>query len=248
MLRWLKEETEILKNNYPTKGTSYLKHILERSSESIRSKAYRMGIKNIRYYKIWIDRNMRPNLAYLYGVYIGDGSINKSKTGNHFQLGVKDKEFALAVLDSLRLEGLSPSLSIEEKSKINKKWSDIYRVSVRSNSLVDCLENIKLEEIKNSNRKIKLSFLKGLYESEGSYYIQSVGTSKRLDISNTDKKLILITKNILESLSIKLSLYTQKYDTNKVVYIISLFSSNIDKFLGYVKPIIRYKPSNQKLG
>ena len=140
----------------------------------------------------WIYRNKEPFLekivkkisknshllsnekAYVLGVLSGDGCVS---TGNRISLEVCDKDFAQFFKICLEnVYGLKCSYGFRKKSNPNAKLQ--YVVSLTSKNIVEDLnqycKSFKTKEwsipkqIKNSNEEIVASYLRGLYDSEGS--------------------------------------------------------------------------------
>jgi len=132
------------------------------------------------------SKKLSDSLAYIYGVLIGDGYIEKSKRTYRIVLSVTDRDFANEFICKLKeWTGMEPKL-IERNVTYDHttKWgnrivgkSHYYVVRLNSKQVVEFLNskgsfrtynwNVP-KDIKNCNRrKIICSFLRGLFDSDG---------------------------------------------------------------------------------
>lgn len=151
------------------------------------------GDKNPRY-KILKNnyKKLSPNLAYVLGVVKGDASIWEGS----LTLGVRDKEFALFFKENLEnWAHLKSVYKIRIDKSNNKKeyWISLYSIAV-----CNFLKNFNIEELKISNNKCKVMFLKGMYDSEGG--VDS--TTRFITICNNNIFLLELCKDLLKDLGI----------------------------------------------
>ncbi|MBU3905277.1 MAG: helix-turn-helix domain-containing protein [Nanoarchaeota archaeon] len=152
-----------------------------------------------------INFNQTPTLSYILGVISGDGSVfnyrfNKTLYSK-VNLGVISKEFALSFNSSLRKIGFNPHMCTYKPKNGNLK----YIVEANSKNFVNWYKQLsseKLYEIIYSDKENMKSFIRGFYESEGTFRPKCC----ELRIRNTNKELILLCKNIIEKLSFKTTL------------------------------------------
>jgi len=64
--------------------------------------------------------------------------------------------------------GLSPTIYIERRSKMNPRWKDIYVVRAISKIFYNFYKSLDIDKIKQIIRGFEIEFLQGFYESESS--------------------------------------------------------------------------------
>jgi hypothetical protein len=116
-------------------------------------------------------------LAYLIGVYLGDGSTTiklDKKKGNtyRFQLGSVDLEFVDKVEEYLKTLGLHSTRNTYKNSNRNPKWNDMYFLTVSSKDFVFYLreqtENkVKIPKWIYKSEENEINFVNGVLDSEG---------------------------------------------------------------------------------
>ena len=135
-----------------------------------------------------LTRNYLPNinltpsndLAYLLGVYFGDGSADRR---HGFRLGVITKRFAESVAESLKRIGFwnAKVRKYRKKSKGSPLWGikaseiDYYEVNVIAHPFLDWIQSMRgVEKTPNdtvrkflTTKEMKSEFIRGIYESEG---------------------------------------------------------------------------------
>lgn len=111
--------------------------------------------------------NLKPSppLAYIVGVYFGDGSISLNDYKYRIRLKVVDKEFAEAFAEALREIGTNPQF-YEESDGRRKRFV----AEATSKSLYKFLEKPK-EELFEVAKAYPREFLKGFFDSEGYVYL-----------------------------------------------------------------------------
>jgi len=193
----------------------------------------------------FVKPNLKPSisLSYVLGVLLGDGStcIYKDKYGdNHYNvsLSVKNIFFAKEFNKSLRNIGLHPTICFDAQRK--------YRVTAYSKFFVDWFRKIGLNDIEKllSRKSYILFFVKGFYESEGSY----IKSKKLVSISNTNHDLLLFVQKILLKTNIKSNVYGPyrrkhnfdgyKYFANESYLLVSKQNES-KKFIKLVNPIFK---------
>jgi intein-encoded DNA endonuclease-like protein len=150
---------------------------------------------------------LSPELAYILGVMLGDGYLAKYR----LNLKVIDRDFALNFKEKLeKWSGLKTS-KIKKVKTINKKYKckDNYMVDFSSKKVVEIIEDYKsrIEKVMlNAPRKCQITFLEGLYDSEGSvkfyYFNHHIQTKGKIDLSNTNLKLLKLCETLLKKLNI----------------------------------------------
>lgn len=171
-------------------------------------------------------KKLSEELAYILGVIYGDGHVSIKQ--RRVILSATDKDFVLNFRDNL------------------EKWSNFkarfYKRDIKTNetiknrksqyvSYIDSIEASKffndfnLNLIKNSDDKIKINFIKGFFDSEGSI-------SKGILIYNSDKNLLIFISELLVLLKIRNSIKSYKINnnlTNKVIdyHILRVFDKEL---------------------
>jgi DNA-binding transcriptional regulator WhiA len=118
------------------------------------------------------NKKMNKNLAYLIGVFLGDGSISNGTGGKTFSLQVIDKDFAENTVECLRKLS-SNSVRIVEMNRRTVANKIVYAVY-----LSDVIFCNKLLEITNQRKNLPINFnswekemqlelIAGLLDSEG---------------------------------------------------------------------------------
>jgi len=150
------------------------------------------------------SKNPSKELGYILGVIYGDGCLNKYT----IKLKVKDLDFAETFAKNI-LEWSGYGCSIK------KDDFELYIVTFHSVRACKFLSSIKFVDIKNWERENKISFLRGLFDSEGCV----PDTSKRaksIIFYNSNKKIIDITSFLLNELGINHSITSRKPSKGKI--------------------------------
>ncbi len=141
-----------------------------------------------------VDTSKESELAWIAGMFVGDGSVKINRKGHFLVLKVKDRELAEAAANKLAIV-----LGRERRYAINRMGDRRYYVQVQSRELVDHLEvweNI-LSHLERSPRE----FIQAFFDCEGgpTGCIGAYGAFfARIDVGNTNREL-------LEAVSSKLS-------------------------------------------
>ena len=199
------------------------------------------------------SKRLSPELAYIYGVLIGDGHLEKSKLSNRITLKVTDKEFAKKFYNVLkRWSGFKPTWS--EASRISNHitmYGDLikcnsyyYTVRFGSKQAVDFISNnLKCrtkdwdipKSIKNTkNRKIIFSFFQGIFDSEGCAVYTPRYNKKRIDINMYGKQVRNLQK-LLQKIGIESTVTQGQIQKQRGMYVlrilrkesIKLFAKNV---------------------
>lgn len=174
------------------------------------------------------------DLAYIVGVLIGDGSVRHRS----IRLSVVDKAFADSFALALNRIGLPAK--VYTRYREDKKYNTYYEVQVRSSLFIQWWHNNL--DIEKLARRFPPNFVRGFYESEGSY---SLG----LECCNSELKKISLFCGCLEALGFKYSLpyacYPSKKNKKLMYYIRLLGGKQIrQKFIKEISPCIKRSPSN----
>ena len=185
-----------------------------------------------------LSPNINPDLCYIIGVVLGDGSLSKN---NRIRLGVTNKEFALSFHDCLRKLNFKPSIWLQKRQKEN--WSDVWRVGVSNEKLFVFLKDLTIKKIEKvmNNKENSIQFLKGFYESEGVL----LSNRNHIHITNTNLEIMKLVFGLLKKFNLRAKLYGPygPYRSQKISYYrISLhFKNDVERFLELIKPCIKNK-------
>lgn len=181
-------------------------------SEDVNVRKVVKCIKNKNYQNLTISR------AYILGVMCGDGCIfsGRERKGrwvfnSHIvHLSVKDRDFLDEFIKQFKeVYGFAPSIYYRDRK--NKKWSNIWIARVKRKRVYEDLARYHFggcawkvpSEIMNSDEKIISSFLKGFYDSEGSFIIGP--RSAAISIYSTSLAGIEGIKSLTERMGIHVS-------------------------------------------
>jgi intein-encoded DNA endonuclease-like protein len=172
-----------------------------------------------------------PDMAYILGVYHGDGSANDRS----FRLAVKDKDFAEHA--AVRLEKLGfprPKLRLRKNHD-----STLWEIFISNKNFVELLNgswDLDFSPRKNWTKH----YLMGLFDSEG-----CVKMNKCITFSNTDTELVEnIVKPMLNSFGIQSHIYRNgagTYGTKDVLELGITGKNNIRSFHKYMRFSIKRK-------
>ena len=161
--------------------------------------------------------------SYIYGVMCGDGCIfsgvERKKQWSYrsyiVHLSVKDKDFLDEFVKNFKeVYGFSPNIYYRKRE--NEKWSNIWIARIKRKLVYEDLSTYNFsnfwvvpdEVLYSKDHNIISSFLKGVYDSEGSVCVGSRGAS--ISFSNISKVGLLQVKLLLGKIGItssKLGLY-----------------------------------------
>ncbi len=190
------------------------------------------------------DLRPSPTLAYVIGVVLGDGSVSKSGGSYHISLTVKDFSFACSFSNALRTLGLNP-FEFQKIGSIYNETGVYHKVEAKSKILYALLKEAKsnlssIEPYLKSD-ELKIAFLKGFYESEGSLSFRTDGVRPKrypmLQLYNRDKKKLNLVFAFLKCLGFSPKLYFYEWSNYGRVSITK--GIDVYRFLGMTNPCIR---------
>lgn len=204
-----------------------------------------------RAYGFKIQPNLLPSpaLAYLCGVLFGDGTCCKASQGRKSKgfayvvaLEVTEKQFAQSFLKALRQVGLNPRMyPIEKSGNRLSTWyvkaysKKFYEWWIRQ-TLFDFQKMFFEEE------KILKEFIRGFYESEGSYY--KYDYQSHCQLCNTDHEIILLFQKALSQFSFETSIYRRRdARAGRSEFLYTLYfrggQREHNRFIQLIKPCIK---------
>jgi intein-encoded DNA endonuclease-like protein len=198
-------------------------------------KKYEIPRRRVGYPPKHFKEDREETLAYILGVVLGDGSKRVRDYQHIIELNVKDKQFADAFETAVNQIGLH---TWRTWKKVNYKGEPRYyhRVIVNSKRLFIWLSTVDLKHYVLKSEENICSFLRGIYESEG-----SIGTCG-LTIALSNDKLISFIQKCIEELGFTTSLYTHKTNGSFRVYLCG-GKTEMRRFLEKIKPSIKFPSS-----
>ncbi len=159
-----------------------------------------------------VDSSKREELAWIAGMYVGDGSIKVSKEGRFLSLKVKDRELA-----EVAAKKLAAVVGRDRPYAIGRLADGRYYVEVQSRELVDIL--MSRENLLGLLRERPVEFIRAFFDCEG--YATGLITGKggfqaRVGAVNTDLDLLERIQEELAGLGILCRIY-MLYPKEKVV-------------------------------
>jgi intein-encoded DNA endonuclease-like protein len=209
----------------------------------------KLGLKPRSKFEYCLKPNLSPSptLAYILGVLEGDGYIQDKRS---IELIVTSEQFAHSFFNSLKEIGLHPHIRKLEKvkGKLGKKLP--WEVRAYSRVFVKWYEKTRKKITKCKVVKaFPLDFIRGFYESEGSFYRgvdlrwKKPYLRHRITIHNTDQQLLELVRKLLEKYCIKASIYKRKiikWGKTRECFALSISRhKDVFKFLELVQPCIK---------
>jgi intein-encoded DNA endonuclease-like protein len=199
---------------------------------------------------IHVDFSSLPNIAYILGVYLGDGYLlHNEKQGYGVGLGTKDECFAEKFARALKDIGLNPYITktIERNNKPFWRvfayslelhnWLKNYKLSTRRDGII----HLNLEGIREIAEKCPVKLIEGFYESEGSLVKHKgvFATRYEVNIWNTSKELLLLIKDVLANMGFEFRFHERH---TKKLYYLSLYKQDqIKRFFSTIDVCIEKK-------
>lgn len=182
-----------------------------------------------------VDLTMNERMAYILGIMFGDGGVFYNRKWRTYQvvLNTVSKPFAESFKSSLKEIGLAPCLWIVKRA--NGRHKQQYRVNASSKMFVDWFRKIDIQSVENllhQSLSFTITFLRGFYESEGTY------SKDCCFLSNRNKELVNLVSKLLLKIGIEHRIYFHKRNngTDILIYINKRFSP---KFLSLIQPVIK---------
>ena len=246
MQKWLKEEIDFLKENYPIKGVDYCSKKLNRNLSSIRNKVRRLNLNiskelksqiqsknSSKYEKIefFLDN---PKDLYLMGYIWADGYLHDLL--NRLELSITTEDFKN--LEKL-LDKNKWFISHRERSNrkplttiglYQKDVSDKFREYGYMGKSLD--EPNFLDKIP---KKVIYYFYRGFFDGDGCFYLSKDGKQKQCYLAGSYEQNWFWVEKILNELGVEYSLKkkTQKNGTQKYS-IIYIKTKSIKKFGDFI--------------
>ena len=197
---------------------------------------------------------MIDDLAYLIGVYEGDGSLPYYSYSTVFRLNSIDIEFVTATLESLRRLGYGLESNICKCDSESCKQGFYYAITATiDKQFADRLKDSYSYILINSPRDRRLSYIRGLYDSEGSLCFHEKPNGNlipEIPISNSDLDLLCFAMTIVESLGYRCSItnsggkvYNKSGEYLYQMHTLNILGKSLEKkvFLEELQPTIPRK-------
>jgi len=250
-----------VKKLYRNKEWLYNEHWVKGKSVRQIAKEQKVGPATIRYHLIKNDVPIQkadkwckqyPNLetsselAYILGVLDGDGSV---RGYNRIILGTKDFEFAKEFEKALLAIGLRANvIKIDQWIKNLKRQYHGWQCYAYSVVFVNWYNSLTQERKEGIAKQYPKEYLRGFFESEGSYVIGPNG-DVRVHFSNTNRELLMTVQRLLALLGYESKLYEFKHKSQFIgqevtAYRLNLLGSSEKKhgFVRELKPVIKNQP------
>lgn len=232
MRNWTKEEVQLIKETYKNNTDKEIANKLNRTENAIRLERFKLGLKKRNFKRKWYFKGMSPELAYLIGVYFGDGCCSKNgKDAWHFRFKVTDLKFIENVREKINsIFGYKPEIHERPPSEWGKKKR--YIIYVCSTDFAKWL--VKVTKDKSTvpihllkTERERIEFLRGIYHSEGSI------DNKRISLTNTNLILIKSVEELLKSLDmVGGHIYSHSNQRKKICYDFVIYKKEFrEKFL-----------------
>lgn len=214
--KWTQQEIDFLKENYGKIFAWNIAKKMGRTQRSIQCEASRLNLKSDLFDHSHVSKNntkfhlkklltssyqMSPELAYVLGVMLGDGTLSNQNT---VRLQAIDKDFVVNFHNKLeKWSGMKVCKIYETLNGKNRHnlWNALLNSREANRTLKRFLLDIDRIML-NAPRKCKIAFLEGLYDSEGSVSITSY-KNKIVRFCNCNKQLIDLMIEIFKMLGIE---------------------------------------------
>jgi len=210
------------------------------------------------------SRKLTPELAYIYGVLIGDGCIEISPYSSRIALHVTDKDFAEKFYQTLKqwssftptwMESIRISNHRTKYGKVIRSNSKRYTVRLGSKQIIKFITKkfkwktkdwcVPMCIKKSKNKKIISYFLKGIFDSEGFPILDLKNRTRRIEIEMWGEQLKQI-QELLKRLDIESTVIKGKRGKGRGTYILRIIrKESIKLFAKHINFTIKRK--NKKL-
>lgn len=191
-----------------------------------------------------------PTLAYILGVLKGDGCVYYGKNGHYtIKLEVIHTEFAESFRSAI--ESINLNVNIYQRKKLTPRSKHLlWTVQTQSKIFYDWYKHLSFKGLSKIAKKFPEDFIRGFYESEGSFYRGIDHRWKRIkgwnclvlriSIVCNDKEIISLIHSMLLKLKIPCAVYEQLIYSHCLQHRIQINSHQaVKNFLKLVKPCIK---------
>ena len=191
--------------------------------------------------------NLKPtkNLCYILGILCGDGYLYKN--GSNYCIALETVELNFIKSFKKALEKIGLIVGGPYSRKRSQKNKIIHKIETRSKLFFEWYQNTDIIKIKKFVNKTKgeLDFIKGVYESEGSYFLTKE-KKKILTLASTNKELMLYIRELSYKFGFSPTFPKSQYLKSKKPYYKLYFNKQdeIKKFIELINPGIKKRPCN----
>jgi intein-encoded DNA endonuclease-like protein len=198
------------------------------------------------------DLSPSPDLAYIVGVYLGDGYACLLKASTHhieYEVGLWTIDECFAGKFARALQNIGLRVHFLKSVRRGKPY---YEVKVFSKRLYSYLTSIKLSrrrklisfnvtELKKVAEMHPIPLIEGFYESEGSLVRCRVHNRcyYRVSLTNANRELLLYLKDLLNRFGFDFNLY--RAAARNTYYLVLCKQEQIKKFFSLIHPCMDRK-------
>ncbi|WP_297129173.1 LAGLIDADG family homing endonuclease [Thermococcus sp.] len=174
-----------------------------------------------------INLTPSPELSYIIGVYLGDGSIHQKSNGRYLiKLKVVDKEFAETFSKTLLSLGVNSTFGFErDASRVNRGYVEA------SNKELFMFLNKPVDKLIETAEYYPTEFLRGFFDSEGYPIIEAKNRFRvMVGVANSSLKMINAVRDMLAQLGINSILRKSHLIGREVVIRGIKYTSKVDMY------------------
>ena len=228
LVSWLRQRFYKSASNIPRQNLYSLVHGWIKRGVSPYNETKTASIKRLR---------PSPELAYILGATLGDGTWRKRGTKAEILLRVRDYDFALAYARCYNVvEGKRNGEPVEPHFSDKSKF---WIVSITSITLYNLLEPFKVLKIKKfveANVNTISAFIRGFFDAEGT--CSNRKHNRGLYCSNKNRRLMQYIKKLLRDIGIESKLSRRPKKTSKgrltYIWILKIYGRNIKRYADLV--------------
>jgi len=211
---------------------------LRKKGYSTRKIAKQVGISNSQVWE-WINGkgwgnlnlpNLKPSkeLSYLLGAVFGDGWVGKSGRQYQIRLSAVDFSFVTEFRNCIKII-LNKEYPIKRIfiSKKNPKWSDQYLCIAYSKALFEFLKGKEISNFSKIIEKYPQDFVRGFADAEGCIMFKEGKrlrvTEPIIEITNTNKQLLIYVQKLLERLGIHSKIYGPRIHIGRKLEVLKFY-------------------------
>lgn len=187
-----------------------------------------------------------PSLAYVIGVFLGDGSTTKLKNGGYIiKLKAIDREFVERFKNALESLGIKTTFGLEHDSTRVDRW-----YAEGSNKMLFQFLKGSRTQLLNVAWEYPREFLQGLFDSEGFPVISAKKKFRvQVALANSDLELLEFTSNLLSK---KFEIFTSVTQTHKkgshIVIRNIEYKYNVDMYLLWISRLDHVQKFAREIG
>jgi len=196
--------------------------------------------------------DLRPSvdLFYILGVIKGDGFTRVREESPSYYLvglGTISEKFARSFVHALQSINLNPQLYSHDPPSGHSKKHISYSVKASSKEFVKWYRSLSEDDIRKmigGDKKFAAAFVRGFYESEGTYYLRD-GKYHILKIGNTNLRVLVVVRDLISQLGIHVNLgLSGKTKKGRQYWYLHKCGQEVLHFINAIKPRIKNEPSN----